>query len=124
MQRGVSIRLILEFEETSEGQLSYDALKAFPAQLRATAQVFYWPADKRERNQLGRPGKLHAKVAVIDDVVLVSSANLTDDAFNRNLELGVCLHGSEVRKNIVSHFDALIEQHELVEMPKTSRKLD
>ena len=30
---GVKIRLILEFEESSEGQLSYDALKAFPGPL-------------------------------------------------------------------------------------------
>ena len=35
----------------------------------------------------GRPGKLHVKCAIVDDVALVGSANLTDDAFNRNMEL-------------------------------------
>ena len=35
--------------------------------------------------------KLHAKAAVIDKQALLSSANLTDDAFLRNLELVFCL---------------------------------
>jgi len=118
IQRGVTVKLILEFEQSSEGQLSYDALNAFPPQLRAAAKVFYWPTEKRKRNVRGRPGKLHAKVAAIDGVVLIFSANLTDDAFNRNLELGVCLHGADVYRKIVAHFDALITQHELVELPK------
>ena len=116
-QRGVTIRLILEFEQTSEGQLSFDALHAFPPELKTAAKVFCWPTEKRQRNERGRPGKLHAKLAVIDDVALIFSANLTDDAFNRNLELGVCLHSTQVRKNIVEHFDALIEAHVLVELP-------
>ena len=81
----MQIRLILEFEQSSEGQLSYDAIKAFPPALTSAAEIYYWPVEKRERNQAGRPGKLHAKVAIVDDTALVSSANLTDDAFNRNL---------------------------------------
>jgi phosphatidylserine/phosphatidylglycerophosphate/cardiolipin synthase-like enzyme len=86
--RGVKIRLILEFSEASEGQLSFDALKAFPAALVNMAEVYFWPVEKRERNQAGKPGKLHAKLAVVDEVVLVSSANLTDDVFSRNF--GLC----------------------------------
>jgi len=68
-----------------------DALKAFPAALRQKAKIYYWPLEERERNALGHPGKLHAKVAIIDDQAVLSSANLTDDAFNRNLELGALL---------------------------------
>ena len=29
---------------------------------------------------------------MIDDAVVISSANLTDDAFNRNMEMGVVAH--------------------------------
>jgi cardiolipin synthase len=76
-ERGVKIRLVLEFAEASEGQLSFDALKAFPAALVHASEVYFWPVEKRERNEAGNPGKLHAKLAVIDGVVLVSSANLT-----------------------------------------------
>lgn len=106
--RGVKIRLVLEFAEASEGQLSFDAIKAFPPALLNEAEVYYWPVEKRERNQAGRPGKLHAKIALIDDAVLVSSANLTDDAFNRNLEVGVMLVAAEWRDWISGYFEGLI----------------
>jgi phosphatidylserine/phosphatidylglycerophosphate/cardiolipin synthase-like enzyme len=107
IDRGVRVRLILEFEETSEGQLSMDALNAFPEVVRRHAKIYYWPIDKRERNTRGRPGKLHAKVAIVDDQVMLSSANLTDDAFTRNLELGALLPNVEIRQRLRDHFDGL-----------------
>lgn len=108
IQRGVSVRLILEFEQSSEGQLSYDAIKAFPPALISTAEIYYWPVEKRERNQAGRPGKLHAKIAIVDDAAVVSSANLTDDAFNRNLELGVLAFDSAFLSSARAHISNLI----------------
>lgn len=106
--RGVRIRLILEFEQASEGQLSYDAIKAFPSELVKAADIYFWPVEKRERNQAGRPGKLHAKLAIVDDTALVSSANLTDDAFNRNLELGVLVRNPVFLRTTVDHIHTLI----------------
>lgn len=108
IQRGVRIRLILEFEQSSEGQLSYDAIKAFPSGLISTAEIYYWPVEKRERNQAGRPGKLHSKLAIVDDVALVTSANLTDDAFNRNLELGVMVMNRAVVRTMQDHINTII----------------
>jgi len=105
---GVKVRLILEFEESSEGQLGYDALKAFSPALIHASEIFYWPVEKRERNQAGRPGKLHAKVAIVDDFALVSSANLTDDAFNRNLEVGLLVKNAEFLETTKSYFEFLI----------------
>ena len=107
LNRGVHVKLILEFEETSQGQLSMDALNAFPEVIRQSAQIYYWPLDKRERNAYGKPGKLHAKVAVIDDQGVLSSANLTDDAFNRNLELGTLIHSGDILQRVREHFDGL-----------------
>jgi phosphatidylserine/phosphatidylglycerophosphate/cardiolipin synthase-like enzyme len=112
-ERGVKIRLVLEFAETSEGQLSFDALKAFPAALVDACEVYFWPVEKRERNQAGKPGKLHAKLAVIDGVVLVSSANLTDDAFARNLELGARLIDPDIAHWVNDHFGGLISDSTL-----------
>ena len=105
--RGVPVRLILEFEETSQGQLSMDALNAFPEAIRQRSQIYYWPLDKRERNAYGKPGKLHAKVAVIDHQAVLSSANLTDDAFTRNLELGALFSSEEILERLRRHFDSL-----------------
>lgn len=106
--RGVKVQLVLEFEQTSEGQLSYDALKAFPADLAAAAEVYAWPVERRERNQAGKPGKLHAKLAMVDDCAIVSSANLTDDAFNRNLEVGVLIKNPAFQSALASYLNALI----------------
>ena len=107
-RRGVRVRLVLEFGVQSQFQLSHDALKAFPADLRDKAQIFYWPIEKRELNLFGKPGKLHAKVAVVDKQALLSSANLTDDAFLRNLELGVLFMGGDMPTKLLQHFEHLI----------------
>lgn len=115
-QRGVYTRLILEFEESSEGQLSYDALKAFPPALVSVVEVYHWPVEKRERNPAGRPGKLHAKIAIADDAALVSSANLTDDAFNRNLELGVMVKNPEFLSSVKRHLDSMIAEGTLIQL--------
>jgi phosphatidylserine/phosphatidylglycerophosphate/cardiolipin synthase-like enzyme len=113
-RRGVRVRLILEFGAESQFQLSHDALKAFPAELQAKAEIFCWPVEKRELNLFGKPGKLHAKAAVIDKHALLSSANLTDDAFLRNLELGVLFMGGDMPTKLRKHFDHLIVDGTLV----------
>jgi phosphatidylserine/phosphatidylglycerophosphate/cardiolipin synthase-like enzyme len=114
LTKNIRVRLLLEFEEESQNQLSTDALKAFPTELRTQAEIYYWPLEKRERNGFGRPGKLHAKAAVIDDQALLSSANLTDDAFTRNLEVGALFVGGEIPKRLRNHFESLISSGMLV----------
>lgn len=114
LQRGVKVRMILEFEEDSKGQLSKDAVNAFPAEILSLAEIYYWPIEKRELNAFGKPGKLHAKAAVIDGQALISSANLTEDAFNRNLELGALFVGGEAVENLKTHLDSLIASQILV----------
>lgn len=106
--RGVRVRLVLEFGVESQYQLSHDALTAFPRDLQEKAEIFYWPIEKRELNLFGKPGKLHAKAAVIDKQALLSSANLTDDAFLRNLELGVLFMGGDMPTKLRQHFEHLI----------------
>ena len=89
VKRGARLTLVLEGEDASGGQLSHDALNAFGGLRDSGCAIYCWPLEKRERNAAGRPGKLHAKCAVVDDTALVGSGNLTDDAFNRNMELGL-----------------------------------
>jgi cardiolipin synthase A/B len=107
--RGVELTLVLESEEESEGQLSVDALQAFPKAIHDQASIYVWPYNKRALNARRRPGKLHAKCAVVDDAAIISSANLTDDAFNRNIELGILIRGSNISNAIYRQFSALIE---------------
>jgi phosphatidylserine/phosphatidylglycerophosphate/cardiolipin synthase-like enzyme len=89
--------------------LSRDALTAFAGSVERQAEIYYWPLEQRERNAHGKPGKLHAKCAVVDDAVLVSSANLADDAFNRNIEMGVLLRVPALAEQLERHFGILIE---------------
>jgi len=112
--RGVSLTLILEMAEASEGQLSFDALNAFKRLPKGSYSVYYWPQERRLRNEAGRPGKLHAKCAVVDSTALVGSGNLTDDAFNRNMELGLLVNDSSTADALHNHFTALITRNEFV----------
>jgi cardiolipin synthase A/B len=114
--RGVDLTLIVESEGESEGQLTLDAIAAFRGVPAAQARIYYWPLGRRERNRFGRPGKLHAKCAIVDDVVLLGSANLTDDAFNRNMELGVLIRDPAPVAAIVEHFEDLIRRGVLTDV--------
>jgi phosphatidylserine/phosphatidylglycerophosphate/cardiolipin synthase-like enzyme len=114
IERGVKVDLVLESETESEGQLSVDARSAFSGELVERASIYYWPISKRARNEWGKPGKLHAKCAVIDDAAIISSANLTGDAFNRNMELGVLFRGGRIPGNILQHFRGLIASGTLI----------
>ena len=85
-----------------------NCLKSIPADLHRKAEIFYWPIEHRELNLFGKPGKLHAKAEVVDKQALLSSANLADDAFLRNLELGVLFMGGEMPVKLRQHFEHLI----------------
>jgi phosphatidylserine/phosphatidylglycerophosphate/cardiolipin synthase-like enzyme len=116
LRRGVEVTLILEFEETSGGQLSKDAIDAFTSLPKDKLRVCCWPIEKREKNQAGKPGKLHAKCAIVDNSALISSANLTDDAFNRNMELGVVLRDPETVVGLSEHLEGLISNRTITQI--------
>jgi phosphatidylserine/phosphatidylglycerophosphate/cardiolipin synthase-like enzyme len=116
VRRGVELTLIVESEGESEGQLTRDAVAAFKNVPATRTHIYYWPIEKRDRNQAGRPGKLHAKCAIIDEIALIGSANLTDDAFNRNMELGMVVREAAVVLAIAEHFQELIRYGALSEV--------
>jgi phosphatidylserine/phosphatidylglycerophosphate/cardiolipin synthase-like enzyme len=120
--RGIQLTLIVESEDESEGQLTRDAIAAFKDVPATGTHIYYWPIQKRERNQAGRPGKLHAKCAIIDDVALIGSANLTDDAFNRNMELGILVREPATVFAVAEHFQELIRAGSLAKLVPGSRK--
>jgi cardiolipin synthase len=113
--RGVQLKIVVESADDSAGQLSHDSSKAFPKSFIDTGYVWYWPLNKRPKNPKGMPGKLHAKCLVIDDSeVLVSSANLTDDAMERNIEVGIRCANVSMASQLKAKFDALIEDGQLI----------
>lgn len=62
VERGVKIRLILESATDSASQLSKSAYKAFLGGLEKFIEIYHWPFDRRKKNSLNRPAKLHAKI--------------------------------------------------------------
>jgi phosphatidylserine/phosphatidylglycerophosphate/cardiolipin synthase-like enzyme len=66
-----------------------------------------------------RPGGvLHAKAIVADDeVVLVTSANLTEAAFDRNIEMGLLVRDRALAASVSSHFGGLIDRGLLRPLP-------
>lgn len=78
--------------------------------------VFY---DPRALEVEGSAGVLHAKAVVVDDEsVLVTSANLTEAAFDRNIELGLLTRDRALAMTVVRHFEALIARGLLLPLPE------
>jgi phosphatidylserine/phosphatidylglycerophosphate/cardiolipin synthase-like enzyme len=74
---------------------------------RPLPKVFYDPrslcldADKR--------ACLHAKCVVVDgEAVFISSANFTEAAQERNIEMGLLVHSDWLAQRVTRHFDALL----------------
>ena len=58
---------------------------------------------------------MHVKAAVADDhTALVGSANLTGQALNENMELGLLVEGGEIPRRLDAHFRSLIASEILV----------
>jgi phosphatidylserine/phosphatidylglycerophosphate/cardiolipin synthase-like enzyme len=59
----------------------------------------------------------HSKCVVVDDrAALVTSANFTEAAQQRNIEAGVLVHDPAFARQLREHFDALIEAGALAQM--------
>ena len=114
LDRGVRLRICLEAPEPSDGRMGYDTLAALGAVGRR-AQVYIWPRDQRPLGPYGKPGSLHAKIAVADaDHLFISSANLTDYAMHLNMEMGVVIRGGPLPGRVREHFLELIRSGVLV----------
>ncbi len=78
-------------------------------------QVFY---DPRSLDPEGPGGVLHAKAVVADeDSVFVTSANLTEAALDRNIEMGLLVRDRALAASVSNHFRALIDRRLLSPLP-------
>lgn len=97
--------------------------------VRAFADRFWgtdWPGssrpavyyDPRSLEPEGPAGVLHAKAVVSDDeVVFVTSANLTEAALDRNIEVGLLVRDRALAATVSSHFRGLIDRGLLNPLP-------
>ncbi len=86
----------------------------WPGERRPSA--FY---DPRSLESEGPGVVLHAKAVVADDdAVFVTSANLTEAAFDRNIEVGMLTRSRVLAESLARHFQVLIEQKLLHALPQ------
>jgi phosphatidylserine/phosphatidylglycerophosphate/cardiolipin synthase-like enzyme len=104
-EHGVKITVVID-----EGT---DAANAFSA-LAGVAELYCWPAAGTVLPN-GATVRMHVKAAVADDhTALVGSANLTGQALNENMELGLLVEGGEIPRRLDAHFRSLIASEILV----------
>lgn len=114
IEKGVSVRLVLGDRETHSDQEIERQRLHLGSLVTKRALILQWPVARRPRDEQGRTGLMHVKAAVADSsIAFLTSANLTEAALERNMELGLLIRGGRVPGSIDSLMNSLIESGEL-----------
>jgi phosphatidylserine/phosphatidylglycerophosphate/cardiolipin synthase-like enzyme len=110
LSRSVDVRMVLgERESQAEWVIEQQTFQLGKI-VAGNAAVYRWPAERRLRDTGGKSGLMHVKAVVADSrVAFLSSANLTEAAFELNMELGVLFRGGHVPGAIDRLVDSLLE---------------
>lgn len=107
--RGIDVTMVLDSGDKTYGKNNRDVLAELWPVEQALPELLTWEVPESEKHL-----KLHAKVLVADrHDALVTSANLTMHALDRNMEMGVRVTGTAGAR-IAHHFDLLRRKGELV----------
>jgi phosphatidylserine/phosphatidylglycerophosphate/cardiolipin synthase-like enzyme len=108
--RGVRLKIVVEAGDLQGSHSIRSKLAALGDAVAQRAEVYYWPAEQRPRNETEGQGVLHVKAAVADGRwMLLTSANLTEHAFTLNMEMGLLVTGGILPAQTERHFERLIE---------------
>jgi cardiolipin synthase len=114
LERGIALRIVLGDREWHSDQEIDRQRHQLGRVVTAQASLLQWPPDRRSRDEQGHAGLMHVKAAVADSrVAFLTSANLTEAALERNMELGVLIRGGGMPAAIDRLIDALLESGEL-----------
>lgn len=114
LERGVLLRIVLGDREAHSDQEIERQRQQLGRVVATRATLLQWPAQRRARDEQGRAGLMHIKAAVADSrVAFLTSANLTEAALERNMELGVLIRGGGMPASIEHLIDTLLESGEL-----------
>jgi cardiolipin synthase len=114
LARGVTLRIVLGDRESHSDQEIDRQRHQLGRVVAAQAMLLQWQPERRPRDEQGHAGLMHVKAAVADSrIAFLSSANLTEAALERNMELGVLIRGGHLPAEIDRLIDALVELGEL-----------
>ena len=112
--RRVDLRIVLGDREQQTDWVIDQQRHQLGQVVASKASLCWWPHERRLRDAAGCAGLMHAKAAVADSrTAFLTSANLTEAALERNMELGVLIHGGTLPGAIDRLVDALLESGEL-----------
>ena len=113
-ERGCRVDVVVESEVESGGKVSFEMAQALGSEVAGHVTFYTWPSELRPETGGGKRASLHAKCAVADyDRLLVSSANLTEYAFTKNMELGLLVEGGGTPHRVQEHLESLITDETL-----------
>lgn len=113
-KRGVRLTVIVETPDKIEGQGEYSTIQALGQEVAACSTVYFWPKENRPAGDNNKVGILHVKCAVADgEWLFLSSANLTQQAFTINMELGMLVRGGTMPSHVEQQFQRLIQSGQL-----------
>jgi hypothetical protein len=111
---GLRVRLFLDVpRHPTDTSLDVEVLRRFAHRFRAQEwpgerlpELYYDPRSLHP--EAGKRSSLHAKCIVVDrQVALVTSANFTEAAQSRNIEVGALIRAQSFAVRVVEHFEAL-----------------
>jgi phosphatidylserine/phosphatidylglycerophosphate/cardiolipin synthase-like enzyme len=107
--RQVQITLLLESSSAQGGNVTVDSIRIM-RNAAPSATIYTWSPSTGDSASIAKDGSVHAKCAVADgSTALITSANLSKAAMERNMELGVMIRGGNIPRTLEQHLDALIE---------------
>ena len=110
--KGVSISLLLETPQSSHYKIKNDPLTHLDEELKQYAKIYIWPYKNRTLEGDDQTGSLHAKFILQDTAkMFISSANLTESAMDRNIELGLIVEDQDVIGKFQDHLANLISEN-------------
>jgi phosphatidylserine/phosphatidylglycerophosphate/cardiolipin synthase-like enzyme len=113
-RRGVRLTVIVETPDKIEGAGEYSTIRALGQEVEACSTVYFWPKENRPLGDNNKVGILHVKCAVADgEWLFLSSANLTQQAFTINMELGILVRGGTMPMRVEQQFEELIHSGQL-----------
>ena len=105
--RQVQINILLELPIGQGGRVTVDSFKMVK-ELIPSANLYIWQAESSSTG-IRAEGAVHAKCAVADGkTAFISSANLSEAAMERNMELGVLVKNGHLPDELHKHLDALV----------------
>jgi len=114
LSRGVQVRIVVGDRESPRSLQGNHHLQQLGTIVATSASLLQWPTSRRPRDERGGTGLMHAKAAVADSrEAFLSSANLTESALERNMELGILVRGGHLPAAIERLVDSLVDSGEL-----------